>query len=125
MDTAAKLQKLASGDPKVLPAEQALAMATIEGARAIDMDREIGSLEPGKRADLVVVSVGGLHQAPQRPLPNPYSLLVYATKASDVTTVMSEGRLVVRDGKVLTLDSTAVLAQAAARRKALEARPAE
>lgn len=120
IDTAAKLQKLANGDPTVLDARQALAMATIEGARAIDLEAEIGSLEPGKRADLVVVSVDGLHQQPQRPLPNPYSLLVYATKASDVETVMVEGRVVVRDGEVLTLDRAAVLAAAAKKRAPLE-----
>ena len=66
IDTAAKLQKLASGDPKVLDARQALAMATIEGARALDLEDEIGSLEPGKRADLVVVRTDGPHQQPQR-----------------------------------------------------------
>ncbi|HVR30756.1 MAG TPA: amidohydrolase [Thermoanaerobaculia bacterium] len=120
IDTAAKLHKLQTGDPKVLDARQALAMATIEGARAIDLDGEIGSLEPGKRADLVVVSVGGLHQQPQRPMPNPYSLLVYATKASDVETVIVEGRVVVRDGRVLTLDAEEVIRQAAAKREKLE-----
>jgi 5-methylthioadenosine/S-adenosylhomocysteine deaminase len=119
IDTAAKLQKLATGSPKTLDARQALAMATIEGARAIDLEREIGSLEAGKRADLVVVSVDGLHQRPQRPMPNPYSLLVYATKASDVETVIVEGRVVVRDGEVLTLDRTRVLADADAKRQAL------
>ncbi len=71
IDTAAKLQKLASGDPKALDARQALAMATIEGARAIDLEGEIGSLEAGKRADLVVVKVDGAHQQPQRPHAQP------------------------------------------------------
>jgi 5-methylthioadenosine/S-adenosylhomocysteine deaminase len=121
IDTAAKLQKLASGDPKALDARQALAMATIEGARAIDLEDEIGSLEAGKRADLVVVRTDAIHQQPQRPMPNPYSLLVYATKASDVAMVMVEGRVVVRDGEVLTLDAAAVLAAAAQQREPLEA----
>jgi 5-methylthioadenosine/S-adenosylhomocysteine deaminase len=120
VDTAAKLHKLASGDPKVLDARQALGMATREGARAIDLEDEIGSLEPGTRADLVVVSADGFHQQPQRPLPNPYSLLVYATKSSDVETVIVEGRVVVRDGVVLTLDAAAVLEQARALRAKLE-----
>jgi 5-methylthioadenosine/S-adenosylhomocysteine deaminase len=120
IDTAAKLQKLASGDPKALDARQALAMATIEGAGAIDLEDEIGSLEPGKRADLVVVRANGIHQQPQRPMPNPYSLLVYATKASDVDTVMVEGRVVVSDGQVLTLDAGQVLAAAAEKREPLE-----
>jgi 5-methylthioadenosine/S-adenosylhomocysteine deaminase len=120
IDTAAKLQKLASGDPKALDARQALAMATIEGARAIDLEDEIGSLEPGKRADLVVVRTSGAHQQPQPAMPNPYSLLVYATKASDVDIVMVEGHVVVRDGQVLTLDAATVLAAAAEKRKPLE-----
>jgi 5-methylthioadenosine/S-adenosylhomocysteine deaminase len=125
IDTAAKLHKLAAGDPETLDARQALALATRDGARAIDLEDEIGSLEPGKRADLVVVSVDGAHQQPQRPLPNPYSLLVYATTASDVETVIVEGRVVVRDRVVTTLDQEQVFAQAAAQRArlaALEAR---
>jgi 5-methylthioadenosine/S-adenosylhomocysteine deaminase len=120
IDTSAKLQKLANGDPEALDAREALAMATIEGARAIDLEDEIGSLEPGKRADLVVVRIDGAHQQPQRSLPNPYSLLVYATKASDVETVMIEGRVVVRDGAVVTLDAAAVFAAAAEKRRPLE-----
>jgi len=120
IDTAAKLHKLQSGDPKVLDARQALRMATIEGARAVDLEHEIGSLELGKRGDLVVVSVDGPHQRPQRPMPNPYSLLVYATKASDVRTVIVEGRVVVRDGTVLTLDAAEVYEQAAAQRARVE-----
>jgi 5-methylthioadenosine/S-adenosylhomocysteine deaminase len=119
VDTAAKLHKLTSGDPTVLDARQALEMATIGGARALDMEGEIGSLEVGKRADLIVVSVDGFHQQPQRPAVNPYSLLVYSTKASDVETVVVDGRVVVRDGRVLTLDSADVLARAAAYRRAL------
>ncbi|TNF77114.1 MAG: amidohydrolase, partial [Acidobacteria bacterium] len=119
VDTAAKLQKVTSGDPTALNAQEALAMATIEGARALDLADEIGSLEVGKRADLVVVATGGYHQQPQPPADNPYSLLVYATKASDVVTVVVDGRVVVRDGRVLTLDADEVLARAAAYRQAL------
>jgi 5-methylthioadenosine/S-adenosylhomocysteine deaminase len=121
IDTAAKLHKLATGDPETLDARQALAMATIEGARALDLADEIGSIEVGKRADLLVVSVDGPHQQPQRPMPNPYSLLVYATKASDVETVIVEGRVVVREGRVLTLDAAEVMRQAAAQRARLAA----
>lgn len=120
VDTAAKLHKLATGDPTVLDAREALSMATIEGARALDMEDEIGSLEVGKRADLVIVSTDSFHQQPQPPTPNPYSLLVYATKASDVDTVMIEGRVVVRNGQVLTLDADEVLRQAAELRSALD-----
>jgi 5-methylthioadenosine/S-adenosylhomocysteine deaminase len=123
VDTAAKLHKVTALDPTVLPARQALAMATREGARALDLDREIGSLEPGKRADLIVVGAGGLHQRPQDPAASPYSFLVYATKASDVETVIVDGKVVVRDGRVLTLDEADALRQAAALRARIE-RPA-
>lgn len=119
VDTAAKLQKVTSGDPTVMNARQALAMATIEGARALGLADEIGSLEVGKRADLIVVSTDGYHQQPQPPADNPYSLLVYATKASDVETVVVDGRVVVRDRRVLTLDADEVLARAADYRRAL------
>jgi len=113
VDTAAKLHKLISGDPTALPADRALAMATIEGARALDMADDIGSLETGKRADLVVVATDRFHQQPQPPADNPYSLLVYATEASDVETVVVDGRVVVRGGEVLTFDAAEVLAEAA------------
>ena len=120
VDTAAKLHKLASGDPTVLDARQALAMATIEGARSLGLDREIGSLEVGKLGDLIVVATNGAHQVPQRPEANPYSFLVYATKASDVETVIVAGRVVVRDGTVLTLDAEEVRAEATRLRTAVE-----
>jgi 5-methylthioadenosine/S-adenosylhomocysteine deaminase len=101
MDTAAKLHKLSSNDPKVVTAEEALMMATIGGARALHMEGQIGSLEEGKRADLVVVDLDALHQTPRY---NVYSHLVYATKASDVRTVVIEGRVVMRDRRLLTLN---------------------
>src|SRR5262249_42327849 len=91
MDTAAKLQKLVSKDPTVLNARLAVEMATIGGARAIHLDGEIGSLEPGKRADIIVVGTGNPHQVP---LYNVYSHLVYATKASDVQSSVIEGKVV-------------------------------
>jgi 5-methylthioadenosine/S-adenosylhomocysteine deaminase len=119
VDTAAKLHKVTSGDPTVLDARQALAMATIDGARALGLADEIGSLEVGKRADLIVVAADGFHQQPQRPEENPYSLLVYSTKAADVRTVVVDGRVVVRDGSVLTLDAAEVVARAAEYRRAL------
>jgi 5-methylthioadenosine/S-adenosylhomocysteine deaminase len=121
IDTAAKLHKVAALDPTVLPARQALAMATREGARALGLDGEIGSLEVGKRADLIVVAVGGVHQQPQRPADNPYSLLVYSTRAADVLTVIVDGRVVVRDRRVLTLEEAEVVAHAAALRAAIAA----
>jgi len=105
MDTAAKLHKVTSGDPKVLTAEESLALATINGARALHMDAQIGSLEAGKRADIVVVDLDSLHQTPRY---NIYSHLVYATKASDVRTVVIEGRVVMRDRRLLTLDEALI-----------------
>ncbi|MEP6570309.1 MAG: amidohydrolase [Acidobacteriota bacterium] len=105
MDTAAKLHKLISGDPKVMTAEQAFELATISGARALHMEKEIGSIEKGKRADLVLVNRDALNQIP---LYNVYSDLVYATKASDVETVIINGRVVMRDRRLLTLNEAAI-----------------
>jgi 5-methylthioadenosine/S-adenosylhomocysteine deaminase len=105
MDTAAKLHKLSSGDPKTLAAEQVFAMATIGGARALHMEDMIGSIEVGKRADIVTVSLDGLHQTP---FYNVYSHLVYATKASDVHSVMINGRHVMLNRGLLTLNENAI-----------------
>ncbi|HKP72473.1 MAG TPA: amidohydrolase [Pyrinomonadaceae bacterium] len=113
MDTAAKLHKLTSNDPRVLTAREALEMATIRGARALHLEREIGSLERGKRADLIVVDMDDLNQTPMY---NVYSHLVYATKAADVRTVVIEGRVVMRDRRLLTLDEEAVKRDARAYR---------
>ncbi len=114
MDTAAKLHKLTTGDPRVLPAEDALAMATINGARALHLERDTGSLETGKRADLAIVDLDELHQTPRY---NIYSHLVYATKASDVRTVIIEGRVVMRDRRLLTLNETEIKQKARAFRE--------
>lgn len=105
MDTAAKLHKLASGDPKSMPAEIVFAMATIGGARALHMGDKIGSIEVGKLADLAIVDVDSLHQTP---LYNIYSHLVYATKASDVRTVIIHGRVVMLDRRLLTLNESVI-----------------
>ncbi len=113
MDTAAKLHKEFSGDPKVLTAREALTLATSGGARALHLEREIGSLEPGKRADLIIVDQDGLHQTPRY---NIYSQLVYATKAADVRTVVIEGRVVMRDRRLLTLDEETIKRDARAYR---------
>ncbi|HLO00080.1 MAG TPA: amidohydrolase [Pyrinomonadaceae bacterium] len=105
MDTTAKLHKVFSGDPKVMSAEEAFSLATIGSARALHMEKEIGSLEKGKRADMVIVNRDALNQIP---LYNVYSDLVYATKASDVETVIINGRIVMRDRRLLTLDEQAI-----------------
>ncbi|MFN2501709.1 MAG: amidohydrolase family protein [Pyrinomonadaceae bacterium] len=105
MDTAAKLHKLTSGDPKTLPAEQAFEMATIRGARALHLDNLIGSLEVGKRADITIVDFDSLNQTP---FYNVYSHLVYATKAADVRTVIVNGRLLMLDRRLLTLNENVI-----------------
>jgi 5-methylthioadenosine/S-adenosylhomocysteine deaminase len=110
MDLAAKLQKVTTMNPQVLPAAQALEMATIRGARALGMEKEIGSLEAGKRADLITVRIDTAHG---QPLYDAVSQMVYALKGSDVRDVMVNGKPVVRDAKILTLDEKAVLAKAA------------
>jgi 5-methylthioadenosine/S-adenosylhomocysteine deaminase len=109
MDLAAKLQKIARMDPRALPAEQAVEMATIGGARAIHLEEQIGSLEPGKKADLILVDTRAPHATP---LYNVYSELVYALKASDVKTVVVAGKVVMEDRRMLTLDEPAILAKA-------------
>jgi 5-methylthioadenosine/S-adenosylhomocysteine deaminase len=90
-------------------------MATIYGAQAIGLDHLIGSLEPGKRADLIVVGTGALHQSPflETTDANIYSLIVYATRASDVRHVWVNGRQLVRDQELLSIDVPHVLERAA------------
>jgi 5-methylthioadenosine/S-adenosylhomocysteine deaminase len=109
MRQAAFLHKLQTGDPRVIPARTALEMATREGARALGLEQSIGSLEPGKRADLIVVDMSS---ARQTPVYDPISHLVYATHGDDVRTTIVNGRVLMRDRKVLTLDEGAVLADA-------------
>lgn len=109
MDLAAKLQKVITGDPQALPAQKAFEMATIGGARVLGMESEIGSLEAGKRADLITVR---LDRANAVPLFNVYSQLVYALKGADVRDVWVNGRLIVRDGASLTLQPQAILSKA-------------
>ena len=109
MDLAAKLQKVTTGNPQALPASAALEMATIRGARALGMEKEIGSLEPGKRADMIMVRIDRPHA---QPLYEAVSQMVYALKAGDVRDVMVNGKTVVRDGKILTLNEQQILAKA-------------
>jgi len=109
MRTASFLHKLHSNDPRVVDAKTALTMATIGGARALGMDSRIGSLEPGKRADLIVVSMS---TARQTPMYDPISHLVYTTHGDDVQTTIVNGKVLMRGRKVLTLDEDAVLKEA-------------
>ncbi len=109
MDLAAKLQKVATMDPRALPAATALEMATIGGARVLGMEKEIGSLEPGKLADVITVRLGRPNAVP---VYDPVSQMVYALKADDVADVMVNGRAVVRNGRCLTLNEAQILAVA-------------
>jgi 5-methylthioadenosine/S-adenosylhomocysteine deaminase len=110
MRQAAFLHKHVTGDPRALPARTALEMATIDGARALGLDREVGSLERGKRADLIVVS----GRAPrQTPMYDPISHLVYVARGDDVRTTIVNGRVLMRDRRVETIDEQAVLREAA------------
>jgi len=111
MRQAAFLHKLQRNDPRALPAATALRMATIDGARAIGMDKMLGSLEPGKRADLIVVSMRG---ARQTPIYDPISHLVYVSRGDDVRTTIVNGKVLMRDRRVTTLDERAVLDEAVA-----------
>ena len=108
MRTAALLQKLAHG-PEVLPAARVLRMATIDGARALGLEKEIGSLEAGKRADVIVVKLDQLHSSPQRDV---VSSLVYSAVASDVRTTIIDGQVLMRNGELLTLNEASVLEEA-------------
>lgn len=114
MDIGAKLQKFSRMDPTALPADETVAMATITGARALHIEKLTGSLEPGKRADVIVVDTTAPHATPMY---NVYAQLVYALKSSDVRTSIINGRLVMEDRKILTLDEPAILAKAAQYRK--------
>jgi 5-methylthioadenosine/S-adenosylhomocysteine deaminase len=109
MDMAAKLQKVTTLDPQALPATTALEMATIRGARVLGLEKEIGSLETGKRADLIEVR---LDRPNAVPLYDAISQMVYALKGDDVRDVMVNGKPVVRDARILTLDEGAILAKA-------------
>jgi 5-methylthioadenosine/S-adenosylhomocysteine deaminase len=109
MDLAAKLQKTYRVDPRALGAKGALEMATIEGARALHMEKEIGSLEVGKKADFVVLNLDVPNAVPMY---NVYSQIVYALKASEVETVVAGGKTLLKDGKLLTIDEAQAMAKA-------------
>jgi 5-methylthioadenosine/S-adenosylhomocysteine deaminase len=109
IDLAAKLAKITKMDPRALGAKAVVAMATIEGARALHMDKEIGSIEPGKKADLALIS---LNEPNAVPMYDVYAQIAYSLKGSDVDTVVIGGRVVMRDRKLLTVDEPAVLEKA-------------
>lgn len=109
IDLAAKLAKISKMDPLALGAKDVVAMATIDGARALHMEKEIGSLEAGKKADLVLIS---LHEPNAMPMYDIYAQIAYSLKGNDVEDVVIGGRVVMRDRKLLTVDEPAVLEKA-------------
>jgi len=109
MKQAALLAKLSAGDPTKIPARTALELATIGGARALGLEQAIGSLEVGKRADLIVI---GTASARQTPLYDPISHLLYASRGTDVRTTIVNGKILMKDRQLRTLDASQVLADA-------------
>jgi 5-methylthioadenosine/S-adenosylhomocysteine deaminase len=109
IDLALKLHKITNNDPAILTARDGVEMATIGGARALHLEKEIGSLEPGKRADLIVLAT----DAPSaQPMYDVYSHLAYALKGTDVVTTIVNGRVLMEDRRLLTLDPAAIAAKA-------------
>lgn len=109
MDFAGKLAKVAALDPTPLPAPELLRMATIDGARALGLDRAVGSIETGKRADLIVIDLGNAHVEPVYDLP---STVVYASRAADVSLTVVDGKVLWDGKRATTLDEAKVLAAA-------------
>jgi 5-methylthioadenosine/S-adenosylhomocysteine deaminase len=109
MKIAALLQKLAYQNPKVMPAYEVLKMATINGAKALGLGESIGSLEVGKKADIVLVDLSKPHL---KPLHNIYASIVYSARGSDVDTVIVDGKILMENRQVKTLDEQAVMEKA-------------
>ena len=118
MRMAALLQKVSHG-PEALPAARALQMATIDGAKALGLEKEIGSLELGKRADVIVIALDQPHSIPGNDI---VSSLVYSAQAADVRTTMIDGRVVMQEGELLTLDESEVIEHATREANALKRR---
>jgi 5-methylthioadenosine/S-adenosylhomocysteine deaminase len=118
MDLAAKLAKITKLDPLALNAKAVVEMATIDGARALHMEKEIGSLEAGKKADIILISLDEPNAVPMYDI---YAQLAYALKGSDVETVVIGGKIVMRDRKLLTVNEEEVLAKARQYKKTIAA----
>jgi cytosine/adenosine deaminase-related metal-dependent hydrolase len=118
MRLAATLQAVRLG-PGTLPARQALWMATRDGARALGLETEIGTIEPGMRADLLLIGRDHPQLAPD---PDPYSTIVYAATPADVRLTMVDGEMLVREGRAVQLDAGEVAAEARREARALAAR---
>jgi 5-methylthioadenosine/S-adenosylhomocysteine deaminase len=118
MRSAALLQKVRYG-PEALPARQALRMATIDGAHALGLEKEIGSLEEGKRADVIIINLDKLHLTPQ---PDLVSTIVYSAERSDVESLMIDGKLIMKNRQLLTLPEDEIKAVAMEQSKLLASR---
>jgi 5-methylthioadenosine/S-adenosylhomocysteine deaminase len=116
MHLAALLQKWLTRDAEALPARQVLRMATIQGAKALGLDARLGSLEVGKKADVVMLDAAQPHLAPRH---DPVALLVYSAQAADVCTVIVDGRILLEDRALTTLDEERLLAEATAQTQGL------
>jgi 5-methylthioadenosine/S-adenosylhomocysteine deaminase len=116
IDLAAKLAKITRMDPLALNAKAVVEMATIDGARALHLEKEIGSLEPGKKADLILI---GLDEPNAVPMYDIYAQLAYALKGSDVQTVVIGGHIVMRNRKLLTLNEEEAIAKARQYKKSI------
>jgi 5-methylthioadenosine/S-adenosylhomocysteine deaminase len=118
MDLAAKLAKITKGDPLALNAKATVEMATIDGARALHMEKQIGSLEAGKKADLVLLDLDRPNAVPMYEV---YAQIAYALKGSDVSTVIIGGKPVMRDRKLLTVNESEAVAKAQEYKKKIAA----
>jgi len=106
MDTTAKLAKVANLDPTIMDARAVLAMATIGGARVIGLENRIGTIEPGKKADIIIVDAHSPHMTPMY---NPHSQLVYSATGGDVRDVIINGNIVYRNRRFTNLDSAEIM----------------
>src|SRR5689334_10765414 len=118
IDLAAKLAKISKMNPLALGAKDVVAMATIDGARAIHMEREIGSIEAGKKADIILISLNEPNAVPMYDI---YAQIAYSLKGRDVETVIIGGKVVMRDHRLLTVDEPKVLEKAREYRKSVKA----
>jgi 5-methylthioadenosine/S-adenosylhomocysteine deaminase len=109
MKIGALLQKHAYLDPTVLSAYEALKMATLDGARAVGLEKDVGSLEVGKKADVILVDLAKPHLTPLHDI---YSTIVYSARAADVDTVIVDGKILMQNRQVRSLDEQAVMEKA-------------
>ena len=126
MKLTALFNKIRYRDPEVMPAWEVLRMATIEGAGAVGLGDQVGSLEPGKKADLILVDLSAPNLSPVlcEPVRNIVPNLVYAASGHEVKLVMIDGKVIVREGQVLTMDEEAVRAEAQAQAEQIARRVA-